>query len=182
MASCYLNSRNPIGPSGVDSCVATAVSCFPGFFDSSFNTELLKILLISQSWESVLGPRLEHRSRHAFRLVPGVISSSVFRHGFLFHRLAVIFHSHPSRLSSCAMKGAFARPQSPLLKSRTWLVFMAHCNAAAGIIVRSPFHKENVCLVKWRQIITNKSSCINWSLDWWRAECGGYGVCKANWK
>lgn len=33
--------------------------------------------------------------------LPAVISSSVFCHGFLFHRLAVIFHSHQSRPSCC---------------------------------------------------------------------------------
>lgn len=49
MKMVFLDSCTPIGPSGADSCVATVINCFPGFYDSSFNTELLKILLISQS-------------------------------------------------------------------------------------------------------------------------------------
>lgn len=93
--SSSLDSFPQIGPSAADSCVATVINCFPGVYGSSFIAELLKILLISQSPGSVWA-QLERRSWYAFLLYPAVISSSVFCHGFLFHRLVEIFHSHPS--------------------------------------------------------------------------------------
>lgn len=123
IVSRFPDSRTPIGPFGLDSCVVTVIKCFPGFGDSRFNAELLKILLISQSRGSVW-PQLKNRSRHAFHLLR-VISSSVFCHGFLFHRLAVIFHSHLSRSSCCVMKCV---PAS--LKSLSETKNMAHFHGA----------------------------------------------------
>lgn len=157
MVSRFLDPWNLIGPYGTDSCVATEINCFPGFCDSRFNTELTKILLISQSWGSVWPP-LERRSWHAFH--PKVISSSVFCRGFLFHRLAMIVHSHPSRSSPCTMKGALA-PLVLFWNKKRNSFFMVHCSwyYSSGLYFIRKCLPYEIETDYYKQ-----PSCINWSL------------------
>lgn len=49
---------------------------------------------------------------------------------------------------------------SPFLKLKTWLVVTVRCATVARINARSQFHKENVFLMKWRQIITNNHAVL----------------------